>query len=55
MPAVNTPSYPVVDPDPSTSKALSNFSGRDVANVFGFGAFGYLFGWATGKAFSLNC
>ncbi len=48
MSATSVPSYPVVDPDPSTSKAISNFNVRDYANAAGMGAFGYVFGWFTG-------
>jgi hypothetical protein len=49
MPTFHTPKYPVVDPDPSTSKAILNFNSCDIISMVGFGAFGYGFGWFTAR------
>jgi hypothetical protein len=49
MPLFNTPQYPVVDPDPSTSKAILNFNSCDIINMTGFGTFGYVFGYFTAR------
>ena len=48
MPIANIPKYPVVDPNPSTGKIISNFNLTDYRNIAIAGISGYGFGWFPG-------
>ncbi len=48
MPATHIPRYPVVDPEPSMTKAMGNFNGNDVAHIGAFASAGYVVGWFGG-------
>jgi hypothetical protein len=48
MPTTFVPRYPVVDPNPSVSKALKHFNLQDYANLAAFCVSGYTFGWWFG-------
>jgi hypothetical protein len=43
-----------VDPSPSITKALGNFSVRDYVNVALFTGSGYVFGFLTGKKMQMG-
>jgi hypothetical protein len=49
MPQTSAPKYPVVDPSPSLEKLVGNFNVRDLCNVGGFAASGYVVGFFSGK------
>ena len=48
MPVTHVPKYPVVDPDPSSGKAILNFGFTEFRNLFLFMASGYTVGWFGG-------
>jgi hypothetical protein len=49
MPATHIPKYPVVDPDPSTSRALSNLYWKDYVQIATFSVAGFALGWFGGN------
>jgi hypothetical protein len=48
MPTTHKPKYPIVDPDPSTRKAIYNFNFQDYLHITAFSTAGYGWGWLTG-------
>ena len=51
MPYTHKPTFPVVDPDPSMGRCMSNFSFNDFSNIAIATATGYGFGWFGGIFF----
>jgi hypothetical protein len=51
MPVTHIPKYPVVDPDPSVTKALGNLNAKDLSGVFAGAVLGFAAGWFGGNAF----
>mmetsp|Transcript_1354 Transcript_1354/g.2195 ORF Transcript_1354/g.2195 Transcript_1354/m.2195 type:complete len:122 (-) Transcript_1354:44-409(-) len=49
MPTTHKPKYPVVDPEPSLSRALMNFNFTDYLGITAFSGSGFVFGWLTAR------
>ncbi len=49
MPATHVPKYPVVDPEPSMTKAMGNFNMNDLTHMAAFTVSGYVVGWFGGN------
>jgi len=49
MPVTHIPKYPVVDPDPSVSKAIGNFNSTDYSAIVGGAVLGFTAGWFGGN------
>ncbi len=49
MPVTHTPTYPVVDPDPSMGKAFANFRLKDYGAIGVATATGFCTGWFGGE------
>jgi len=45
MPALHTPKFPVVDPQPGFIQAFKNFNFSDVASIGSFSLSGFAVGW----------
>jgi hypothetical protein len=48
MPITHIPKFPIVDPDPSLGKAISNFHLSDWLTVAAFAGSGYTYGFFAG-------
>ena len=48
MPITHIPKFPIVDPDPSVGKAISNFHLSDWLTVAAFAGSGYTYGFFAG-------
>jgi hypothetical protein len=53
MPTIHIPKYPIVDPEPSVSKAVSNFNAEDWFHVALFTSAGFITGWFGGYYYLL--